>query len=65
VTAVPVVTLAGALTAFFYFDSSSIAGAITIGGALVWLLLGLGYLGGDIEPRDRTRAGSIDFGQRR
>ena len=57
--------IGGSLAAYFAFDSRSMAGAIALGGAMIWLLVGLGYLGGSVKPKDRGRAGSIDFGQRR
>ena len=65
VALIPMLTIVAAVTAYIGFDSRSIAGAIALGGAMIWLLVGLGYLGGAVRPRDRTRAGSIDFGQRK
>jgi hypothetical protein len=41
--------------------AAAITGAL---GAIVWLTLALGSLGSQVPPRDRNRAGAIDFGKR-
>lgn len=64
VAAVPVVTGAIAAGLWFGLESGPLTGAALLGGAVVWLLMGLGYLGAGVSPRDRDRAGSIDFGNR-
>ncbi len=63
--AIPLVTLAAAAVCLWVYEASTLAGAVLLGGALFWLMAGLGFLGSSIRPRDRQRAGSIDFGQRR
>jgi hypothetical protein len=65
IAAVPIVALAVAAGVYFGLDEPSLAGAALLGGALVWLMVGLGFLGSSVQPRDRHRAGSIDFGNRR
>jgi len=62
---VPVVTLAAAAVCLWEFDLAQVAGAVMLGGFVVWLMLLLGFLGSSIPPRGRSRAGSIDFGSRR
>jgi hypothetical protein len=65
IIAVPVLTAAAAAAVWFGLESESGAGAVILGGIVVWLLVGLGYLGGSVRPRDRRGAGSIDFGARK
>jgi len=65
IIAIPLVTLAIAAGLWFGLDSASLAGAALLGGAVIWLMAGLGFLGAGVSPRDRTRAGSIDYGKRR
>lgn len=63
--AVPVVTLAAALGVYFGIDDRQLAGLIGMVGVAGWIPVVLGALGSRIKPRDRTRAGSIDFGNKR
>lgn len=65
VAAIPLVSLAIAGVCWWVLEMPSLTGAVLLGGALVWLMAGLGFLGSRVQPRDRHRAGSIDFGQRR
>ena len=65
VIAVPIVTAAAAAGVWFGMESESMAGAVILGGMVVWLLVGLGYLGGSVRPRGRKGAGAIDFGSRK
>jgi hypothetical protein len=62
---VPLVFGGGAAVAAFSFERRSLAGAILLAGAMVWLMVALGFVGGQVKPKDRDRAGSIDFGNRR
>lgn len=62
--AVPLVTLAFALTAWLAMDSPRVAALGALVGVAVWIPVLLGSIGSEIQPRDRTRAGSIDFGNR-
>jgi len=41
-----------------------LAGIVGLAGAVIWFPLWLGTLGGEVRPRDRGRAGGIDFGRR-
>ena len=59
---IPVVFLALAAGFYWGLDNPSLAGATLLGGALIWLMVGLGFIGSQVAPRDRDRAGSIDFG---
>ncbi len=61
----PIVTLAVALPVWLLLDSPRAAALVGLVGVAVWIPLLLGSIGGEIEPRDRTRAGSIDFGNSR
>ncbi|MBW2465374.1 MAG: hypothetical protein JRH11_27250 [Deltaproteobacteria bacterium] len=61
---VPVVFLGLAAAAYWGLENPSLAGVTLLGGAGIWLLLALGFLGSGIAPRDRDKAGSIDFGNR-
>jgi hypothetical protein len=64
-TTVPLVFGALAAGAYWGLDNPSLAGATLLGGAVVWLMLVLGFLGAQVKPRDRDKAGSIDFGHKR
>jgi hypothetical protein len=65
VIAIPIVTAGAATATWFAAESEAATGAVVLLGAILWLLFGLGFLGGSIKPRDRTRAGSINYGSRR
>lgn len=60
--AIPVVFIAAAAGCYWGLDNPSLAGATLLGGALIWLMVGLGFIGSQVNPRDRDKAGSIDFG---
>ncbi|MCC6875548.1 MAG: hypothetical protein IT378_14675 [Sandaracinaceae bacterium] len=62
--ALPVVTLAAALGAYFAAGDRQLAGLVGLIGVALWVPALLGAIGAAITPRDRTRAGSIDFGSR-
>jgi len=62
---VPIVFLGAAIGVYVAMDDKQLAGLIGLVGLAVWVPVLLGLLGARIEPRDRTRAGSIDFGNRR
>ena len=61
---VVLLTTAAALTAWFALDNERLTGIAILVGGLLFLLIALGALGAGIEPRDRDRAGAIDFGNR-
>ncbi len=63
VVAVPVLTGAAAGVTAWVYDRPSLSGAILLGGALVWLAVGLSFLGAQVPPRGRGRPGSINFGR--
>ncbi|MGF1467704.1 MAG: hypothetical protein ACFCGT_16385 [Sandaracinaceae bacterium] len=61
----PVVVAAIAVGAYLLTNDRRIAGLLGMLGLALWVPALLGLLGAGVKPRDRTRAGSIDFGQRR
>lgn len=63
--ALPVVTLAVCLGVYFGTDDSQIAALVGLIGMGLWVPILLGLVGSAVKPRDRTRAGSIDFGNKR
>jgi Na+/citrate or Na+/malate symporter len=63
--AVPAVTLLAAVATYFATESKGPAALVGLIGVAIWMPVLLGTLGGAVPPRDRTRAGSIDFGQKR
>lgn len=65
VIAIPILTAAAAATSWFYLEQPALTGAAVLAGAMAWLFVGLGFIGSDVTPRDRIRAGSIDFGRKR
>ncbi|MDQ3030835.1 MAG: hypothetical protein M3Y87_00300 [Myxococcota bacterium] len=62
--AVPAITALLALGAYFAFDDRRAVAVILVLGIAAWVPFALGSIGGAIPPRDRNRAGSIDFGRR-
>lgn len=62
---VPIVTVAVALGVYFGTGDKQLAALIGMIGLALWVPTLLGLLGGQVPPRDRTRAGSIDFGNKR
>jgi Na+/citrate or Na+/malate symporter len=63
--AVPLVTIVAAGVTYFLSDSKGPAALVGLIGVAIWMPVLLGGLGATVPPRDRNRAGSIDFGQRR
>ena len=63
--ALPLVTLAVAVGVFVGTDDSQLAALIGLLGIGLWVPVLLGLIGSSVQPRDRTRAGSIDFGNKR
>lgn len=62
---IPLLTVAIASGFYFGLQDAQAAGISLLLGVVVFLLYGLGTLGSSVQPRDRGRAGSIDFGNRR
>ena len=62
---VPLVTLAVSLSIYFSTEDTQLAALVGMVGLAIWVPVLLGVVGGNVKPRDRTRAGSIDFGNRR
>lgn len=62
---VPLVTLLAAASLYFGLDDGRAAGVVLLLGIVVFFLFGLSSIGASVQPRDRERAGSIDFGSRR
>lgn len=62
--AVAVLTLVVAGVCYWVLDSRQLMGITLLIGGVLFLLLALGTLASGVQPRDRTRAGSIDYGKR-
>ena len=62
---VPAAVLGICLGVFALTDDRRLAALLGLVGFAVWIPVILGALGGGVTPRDSTRAGSIDFGNRR
>jgi peptidoglycan/LPS O-acetylase OafA/YrhL len=62
--AVAVLTLAIAAVCYWVFDNRQLMGITLLIGGVLFLVLALGTLASGVQPRDRTRAGSIDYGNR-
>jgi len=62
--AVAVLTLIVAALCYWVFDNRQLLGITLLIGGVLFLLLALGALASGVQPRDRTRAGSIDYGKR-
>ena len=62
--AVAVLTLAIAGVCYGAFDNSQLMGITLLIGGVLFLVLALGTLASGVRPRDRSRAGSIDYGKR-
>jgi hypothetical protein len=63
--ALPLATLAGALAVYFGTEDRQLAALLGMVGIALWVPILLGLVGSAVKPRDRTRAGSIDFGNER
>ena len=61
---VAVLTLAIAGVCYWAFDNRQLMGVTLLIGGVLFLVLALGTLASGVQPRDRTRAGSIDYGNR-
>ena len=62
--AVGLLTLALAATCYWVLDNRQLMGVTLLVGGVLFLLLALGTLASGVQPRDRSRAGSIDYGNR-
>ena len=62
--AVGVLTLTLAAVSQWVFDNRQLVGATLLIGGVLFLWLALSTLGSSVSPRDRGRAGSINFGKR-
>ncbi|MCA9602286.1 MAG: hypothetical protein R3A78_10815 [Polyangiales bacterium] len=61
---IPTLTVAAGAGAWWGLESRGLTVGILVGGLLVWLALGLAFLGAGIQPRDRLRGSNIDYGRR-
>lgn len=59
----PAVFVTLALALYFGAKSSQGAAIVMVLGLLIWLAVGLGNLGAQVPPRDKTRPGAIEFGK--
>jgi hypothetical protein len=62
--AVAVLTLLVAGLCYWALDNRQLMGITLLIGGVLFLVLALGALASGVQPRDRTRAGSIDYGNR-
>ena len=62
--AVGVLTLGIAAVCYWALDNRQLMGVTLLIGGVLFLLLILAALASGVQPRDRTRAGSIDYGKR-
>ncbi len=62
--AVAVLTLVVAGVCYWVLDSRQLMGITLLIGGVLFLVIALGTLASGVRPRDRTRAGSIDYGNR-
>lgn len=62
--AVALLTLAIAAVCYWALDNRQLMGITLLIGGVLFLVLALGTLASGVQPRDRTRAGSIDYGNR-
>lgn len=61
---VAVLTLVIAAICYWALDNRQLMGITLLIGGVLFLVLALGTLASGVQPRDRTRAGSIDYGTR-
>lgn len=61
---VGLLTLAVAGICYWVLDNRQLMGVTLLIGGVLFLLLVLSTLASGVQPRDRTRAGSIDYGKR-
>jgi hypothetical protein len=62
--AVAVLTLVVAGICYWALDNRQLMGVTLLIGGVLFLVIALGTLASGVRPRDRTRAGSIDYGKR-
>lgn len=63
--ALPIATLGGSLAIYYGTGDRQLAALLGLVGIALWVPALLGLIGSAVKPRDRTRAGSIDFGSKR
>jgi lipopolysaccharide export LptBFGC system permease protein LptF len=62
--AVAVLTLVIAAICYWVLDNRQLMGIALLIGGVLFLVIALSSLASGVQPRDRTRAGSIDYGNR-
>ena len=62
--AIAVLTLVVAGLCYWVLESRQLMGITLLIGGVLFLVLALGALASGVQPRDRTRAGSINYGKR-
>ena len=62
--AIGVLTLMVAGLCYWVLDSRQLMGITLLIGGVLFLVLALGTLASGVQPRDRTKAGSITYGKR-
>ena len=61
-TAVAVATAGGSAALYQTGQDRAFIGGLLLVGVVVWLMVALGGLGGQVKPRDRGKSGNIDYG---
>lgn len=62
--AIAVLTLVVAGLCYWVLDNRQLMGITLLIGGVLFLVFALGTLASGVQPRDRTRAGSINYGKR-
>jgi peptidoglycan/LPS O-acetylase OafA/YrhL len=62
--AIALLTLGFAAVCYWVLDNRQLMGVTLLIGGVLFLLIVLSALASGVQPRDRTRAGSIDYGKR-
>jgi fatty acid desaturase len=62
--AIAALTLLLAGICYWALDNRQLMGITLLIGGVLFLVVALGTLASGVQPRDRTRAGSIDYGNR-
>lgn len=65
VAVIPLVAAGAGFGVWGLTDDARLGGLIGLVGVAIWILTLLAMIGASVPPRERTRASSIDFGNKR